>query len=99
MGTKETVAEYFKGVNRGDWDTLLTLFADDAVMDEQSAGHVEGVNTLSGAVGALFNSPQQGVPINWKGANFFALKDDKIAYMANSHDTVPSRPFTEQKLD
>jgi ketosteroid isomerase-like protein len=39
-----------------------------------------------------------GVPIDAKGANYFVIKDGLITYFANFHDTVPFRPFTEQKL-
>lgn len=48
--------------------------------------HIEAANT-------------KGVPIDAKGVNFFKTKNGKIVYMANFHDTVPFRPFTEQKLD
>jgi ketosteroid isomerase-like protein len=40
-----------------------------------------------------------GVPIDAKGANYFEIKGGVITYMANFHDTVPFKPFTEQKLD
>lgn len=40
-----------------------------------------------------------GVPIEAEVANYFQVRDGKIVYMANFHDTVPFRPFTEQKLD
>lgn len=126
MDTREVVTRYFDTVNRGDWDAWLALFDDKVVMDEQLAGHVEGVEILRGAVGALKkgyskfqNTPLEivvecdramivwridaanaaGVPISAKGANFFRVKDGKITYMANFHDTVPFKPFTEQKLD
>jgi ketosteroid isomerase-like protein len=53
MDTREVVTKYFASVNAGDWDAWLSLFADDVVMDEQLAGHLEGVAILRGAVGAL----------------------------------------------
>lgn len=53
MTTREIIDAYYASVNRGDWNAWLTLFADDVVMDEQLAGHVEGVATLRGAIGAL----------------------------------------------
>lgn len=39
-----------------------------------------------------------GVPIEANVANYFQLRDGKIAYMANFHDTVPFKPFIEQTL-
>lgn len=126
MDTKTVVQKYFDSVNAGDWDTWLSLFDENIIMDEQLAGHVEGIETLRGAVGALekgyskfLNHPLEivveddkamvmwrieaanakGVPIDAKGANFFKIKNGKIVYMANFHDTVPFKPFTEQKLD
>jgi len=41
----------------------------------------------------------KGVPIDARGANLFKVEDGKITYMANFHDTIPFKPFTEQKLD
>ena len=41
----------------------------------------------------------KGVVIEAEVANYFKLRDGKIAYMANFHDTVPFGPFVNQKLD
>lgn len=51
--TREIVNKYYASVNQGDWDTWLTLFDDNIVMDEQLAGHLEGIATLRGAIGGL----------------------------------------------
>jgi len=51
--TKTVVDRYYESVNMGDWDTWLTLFTDDIVMDEQLAGHIEGIGILRGAIGGL----------------------------------------------
>ena len=53
MSTKEVVETYFYLVNIGNWDKWVTLFNDDIVMDEQLAGHLEGIGTLKGAVEGL----------------------------------------------
>jgi len=53
MDTSGVIDRYYETVNAGDWDTWLTLFADDLVVDEQLAGHLEGVAPLRGAVGAM----------------------------------------------
>ncbi len=126
MDTRSVVQQYFDSVNAGDWDKWLSLFDENVVMDEQLAGHMEGIESLRGAVVGLKkgysrfkNIPLEvvveddratvlwhieaanakGIPIDAKGANFFRLKDGKIIYMSNFHDTVPFKPFTEQKLD
>lgn len=53
MDTRAVVNSYYDSVNSGDWETWLTLFADDLIMDEQLAGHVEGASVLNGAVAGL----------------------------------------------
>ncbi len=53
MDTREVVTKYYETVNIGDWDSWLTLFADDIIIDEQLAGHVEGIAVLRGAVGGM----------------------------------------------
>jgi ketosteroid isomerase-like protein len=51
--TGEVINKYYEAVNKGDWDTWLTLFDQDVVVDEQLAGHVEGTGILGGAIGAM----------------------------------------------
>jgi ketosteroid isomerase-like protein len=53
MDTRTVIDRYYETVNAGDWDAWLTLFADDVVVDEQLAGHVEGVKVLAGAVDVM----------------------------------------------
>ena len=68
MNTEEVISKYYEYVNAGDWNNWLSLFDDRVIMDEQLAGHLEGVETLRGAVGVLekgyskfFMHPQQTV--------------------------------------
>ena len=125
MSTREVIERYYETANAGDWQTWLTLFQEDVVIDEQLAGHVEGLDILRGAIGGMEkgyskfqNVPKHivvdgdeatvvshisaanaaGVPIEAEVANYFQLRDGKIAYMANFHDTVPFQPFTSQDL-
>jgi ketosteroid isomerase-like protein len=44
--TREVINHYFELASAGDWDRWCDLFAADQVMDEQLAGHVEGLETL-----------------------------------------------------
>lgn len=124
MNTEAVIETYYRSVNEGDWDTWLSLFADNIVLDEQLAGHVEGVDILRGAIDGIKrgyarfqNQPRhivvngdeacafthisaataQGTPIEADAANYFRLKNGKIAYMQNIHDTVPFAPFVSQQ--
>lgn len=126
METKEVIDRYYETVNAGDWDAWLELFQDDLVIDEQLAGHAEGIDVLRGGVDAMKRGyskfqmhPQHivisgdeacviwhceaanaaGDPIDARGANYFKMEDGKIAYMANFHDSVPFKPYTDQQLD
>lgn len=53
MKTSEAIEIYYASVNRGDWESWLQLFDDEIVIDEQLAGHVEGIGVLRGAIGGL----------------------------------------------
>ena len=126
MDTRQIIETYYSSVNEGDWDTWLTLFDDGIVIDEQLAGHVEGIGILRGAIGGMkkgyskfLNNPKHivvegdtacvvshisaanaaGEPIEANVANYFEIKNGKITYMANFHDSVPFGPFLNQKLD
>ena len=126
MDTRQIIDTYFKSVNAGDWDTWLTLFDDHVVIDEQLAGHCEGIGVLQGAIGVMKkgysrfqNVPKHividgneasvvthisaanaaGVPIEANVSNYYQIKNGKITYMANFHDTRPFDPFVNQKLD
>ena len=126
MTTKEIVEEYYKRANVGDWDAWCDLFAENMVMDEQLAGHIEGLATLrpimagmgkayakfqnmprhiivdgneAAAVSHISAATAAGVPIAAEVMNYFQIKSGKISYMANFHDSVPFKPFLEQKLD
>ena len=46
MENQEILEEYYRTANAGDWDAWCDLFAEDMVMDEQLAGHIDGLATL-----------------------------------------------------
>ncbi|MGP3684774.1 nuclear transport factor 2 family protein [Streptomyces sp. IBSNAI002] len=46
MDAKQILEKYYQHANAGDWDSWCDLFADDQVMDEQLAGHIEGLEVL-----------------------------------------------------
>ena len=46
MTNVDIVDRYYETANAGAWDAWCDLFVDDLVMDEQLAGHIEGLATL-----------------------------------------------------
>lgn len=46
MTNRDILRKYYDHANAGEWDAWCDLFADDMVMDEQLAGHLEGLSTL-----------------------------------------------------
>lgn len=46
MNNRDIIEAYYRHANAGDWMAWCDLFADDQVMDEQLAGHIEGLSTL-----------------------------------------------------
>ncbi len=46
MDNLTILEKYYEYANAGDWTAWCDLFADDMVMDEQLAGHIEGLDTL-----------------------------------------------------
>jgi ketosteroid isomerase-like protein len=53
MDTRAVIDAYYETVNAGDWESWLTLFDDDVIVDEQIAGHAEGKGAFLGAVDAI----------------------------------------------
>lgn len=70
MSTKDLIEKYYASANAGDWQTWLSLFDKNIVMDEQLAGHVEGISVLEGAIGGIergyskFQNNPQHIVIN-----------------------------------
>jgi ketosteroid isomerase-like protein len=50
---RDTLLAYYRTANAGDWQEWLKLFQEDVVIDEQLAGHVEGLDILRGAIGGM----------------------------------------------
>jgi len=50
---RDVLIAYYRSANAGDWQTWLSLFQEDVVIDEQLAGHVEGLDVLRGAIGGM----------------------------------------------
>jgi len=117
LSVKEIIQKYYGHANAGNWTAWCDLFAENMVMDEQLAGHIEGLSKLRAMMAGMKktysrfqNIPEKivisdneaavvsrisaasadGAPIEAKVMNYFVIVDEKIAYMANFHD---SRPF------
>lgn len=46
MDAHEVLDKYYEYANKGNWNSWCDLFTEDTVMDEQLAGHIEGLPTL-----------------------------------------------------
>ena len=46
MDAHEVLTKYYEYASAGDWQRWCDLFAEDQVMDEQLAGHIEGLAKL-----------------------------------------------------
>jgi len=53
MDTREVVNAYYQYANSADWNTWMTLFADNVVLEDQIAGRAEGMNGVRGNVDAI----------------------------------------------
>lgn len=53
MDTRAVIDRYYETVNAGDWEGWLEVFDESVVVDEQLAGHIEGVAVLRQAVDVL----------------------------------------------
>ena len=52
MSAHEVIERYYLSVNAADWDTWLTLFHEEVVVDEP-IGHFEGIGALQNVVTAI----------------------------------------------
>lgn len=64
MEPREIINNYYEHANAGNWDAWCDLFAENMVMDEQLAGHIEGLATLRPMMGGMSKaySKFQNVP-------------------------------------
>ena len=46
MTNQDIIDQYYETANAGAWEAWCDLFTEDMVMDEQLAGHIEGLATL-----------------------------------------------------
>ncbi len=46
MSNRRVLEKYYEYANAGKWTAWCDLFTDDMVMDEQLAGHIDGLATL-----------------------------------------------------
>lgn len=53
LTTKVLIEMYYIHANAGNWDAWCDLFAENMVMDEQLAGHIEGLATLRPMMGGM----------------------------------------------
>jgi ketosteroid isomerase-like protein len=46
VSNRQIIDNYYRYANAGEWSKWCDLFAEEMVMDEQLAGHIEGLATL-----------------------------------------------------
>lgn len=83
--TSDVVQRYYQLANDGDWAGWTDLFAEDQVMDEQLAGHVEGQDALREMMKgfpALYTS-FQNVP------RHIVVHDEQAAVVSHISATTP----------
>ena len=66
MDAHAVLDRYYELANAGDWDAWCDLFDPEMVMDEQLAGHVEGLTTLRSMMAGMDSmySSFQNVPLH-----------------------------------
>lgn len=53
MNNRQIIDQYYRLANEGDWQAWCDLFSEDLVMDEQLAGHIEGLAVLRPMMGGM----------------------------------------------
>ena len=56
MDNRQIIEEYYRTANAGDWMAWCDLFTDNQVMDEQLAGHIEGLDVLRNMMRSMGDS-------------------------------------------
>jgi ketosteroid isomerase-like protein len=92
--TVEVVQRYYQLANDGDWAGWTDLFADDQVMDEQMAGHVEGreaLRVMMKGFPAMYTS-FQNVP------RYVVAQDDQATVVSHISATTPGGRSIEAEV-
>jgi ketosteroid isomerase-like protein len=53
MNPRAVLDRYYELANAGDWDAWCDLFDPEMIMDEQLAGHIEGLDKLRSMMGGM----------------------------------------------
>jgi ketosteroid isomerase-like protein len=91
MDNMTTIRKYYEHANAGDWMAWCDLFTDDQVMDEQLAGHIEGLEVLRGmmkGMGASY-AKFQNVPKHMFVSGDEGAVVSHISALAASYPDVP----------
>jgi hypothetical protein len=74
MTPTEVIDKYYEYANTGNWNLWLELFAENTILDEQLAGHVEGLSNLRklmsgfGGYSSFKNRPEHVIINDCQGA-------------------------------
>jgi ketosteroid isomerase-like protein len=83
MDTRDVVKRYYELANQGDWDSWTDLFAENQVMDEQMAGHIEGREVLRQIV--------KGFPTSFQNVPRHIVVEDEQAAVVSHISTTTAR--------
>ena len=53
MNNREIMDKYYEYANAGDWDAWCDLVAEDQIMEEQLAGHIERLSALKSIMAGM----------------------------------------------
>lgn len=94
MDARQILQKYYEYANAGDWDSWCDLFAEDQVMDEQLAGHIEGLAVLRSmmkGMGTMYRS-FRNEPVH------FLVDGDKAAAVSHLTAVTPDGEEIEAEV-
>lgn len=94
MKTKEIIDRYYEFANAGKWEEWCDLFDENLVMDEQLAGHIEGLGTLRPMMGGMKKMYSVFTNIPDK----IVVSDEEAAVVSHIYAASPSGKVIEAKV-
>lgn len=91
MSTKEIIEMYYIHANAGDWSKWCNLFAENMIMDEQLAGHIETLAALRPMMDGMGQAYKkfQNIPKHIIVEDNNAASVSHISALASSYPDIP----------